>query len=455
MQINKKTVCRSAIALMLLLILVMTSMACSGTSAGGAETTTGEVTTVGNVPAVTDPPQTDDSEIQTNEDSTEPTVPAATETEAPPAEDKIISFLACGDNIVYRPAAYEAADRAVEGGRKYNFKPIYKNVADMIAAADVAFINQETVIAGAEYGISGYPTFNTPEAIANDLVELGFDVVSLANNHILDMREAGLLNTINYWRDLPVLSVGAYLDDADAASIRVLERNGVKIAFLAYTYSANGRTVRKDSPLIVSFYKDPDKNSPTYGEIYEERLADDVAAARSVADVVVVSVHWGNEDTQKVSNEQKKVAAILCDAGADVILGHHPHVLQSIEYIKSSDGTHSTLCAYSLGNFLGMQGYDYNALAGMLSFNIRVGADGVSTECVHLTPIVSYFEKDFRSNEIYLLSDFTDELCQKHCVVQRGGDGTFGGRLTLSSLRYYLNNAIADDYLADEFKSAS
>lgn len=453
MQKNINTVCRSAVALMLLLILVLTVSACAGTSAGGTDTTRGEATTGGHEPDVTDPPQSGDSETQKNEDSTSLTIPAATDTDAPPAEDKIISFLACGDNIVYRPAAYEAADRAVDGGRKYNFKPIYKNVADMIAAADVAFVNQETVIAGAEYGISGYPTFNTPEAIANDLAELGFDVVSLANNHILDMREAGLLNTINYWRDLPVLTVGAYLDDA--ASIRVLERNGVRIAFLAYTYGANGRTVRKDSPLIVSFYKDPDKNSPTYGEIYEERLADDVAAAHSVADVVVVSVHWGNEDTQKVSGEQKKVAAILCDAGADVILGHHPHVLQSIEYITSSDGTHSTLCAYSLGNFLGMQGYDYNALAGMLSFNIRVGADGISTECVRLTPIVSYFEKDFRSNEIYLLSDFTDELCQKHCVVQRGGDGTFGGRMTMSSLRYYLNNAISDEFLADEFKSAS
>lgn len=441
-----KTKFRTACALILVLLMAATAGSCTVHHAANDVTSREE--TSGSV-SITDKCET--SSVVTDMISSDDTA-VLTETESSVSEDKIISFVACGDNIIYRPAAYEAADRAAADGRKYNFGPIYKNVESMIAAADVAFVNQETVIAGEQYGISGYPTFNTPAEIANDLVDIGFDVVSLANNHILDMREEGLLNTINYWRELPVLTVGAYLDDDDAASIRVLERNGVKIAFLAYTYGANGRTVSKDSPLIVSFYKDPDKKSQTYGEIYEERLIDDVAAARNCADVVVVSIHWGNEDTQKISGEQKKVAAILCDAGADVILGHHPHVLQSIEYIESSDGTHSTLCAYSLGNFLGMQGYDYNALAGILSFNIKIGADGVSIDDVLLTPIVSYFDKNFRSNEIYLLSDFTEELCQNHGVVQRGGDGTFGGKMTLESLRYYLNNAIEDDYLANDFK---
>lgn len=382
----------------------------------------------------------------------ETTLPPETTAPIPVIEDVIVSFAACGDNILYRPAIWEAADRAVEGGRKYNFRPIYKNVDSIISEADIAFVNQETVIGGAKFGYSGYPLFNSPQDIADDLVDIGFDIVSLANNHILDMREEGLLNTINYWRGLPVVTVGAYYDAEDESDIRIIERNGIKIAVLAYTYGANGRTVAAGSPLVVPFYKEPHSSYPNYGEIFEDKLRTEVQKAKKAADVVVVSIHWGNEDTQKVSREQKKVAGILCDAGADIILGQHPHVLQPIEYLKSTDGTHTTFCAYSLGNFLGMQGYDYNALSGILTFDIRVGESGVSVENVLLIPTVSYFNVNYRDNEIYLLSDFTDELCRTHCVVKRGGDGTFGGVMSIASLRYYLNNAIADEFLSPEFR---
>ena len=412
---------------------VLTDAPDESTSEITAETTEGDITS-GTLP-------------QTETD------PAPDTTEEPePITESVVSFAACGDNILYRPAIWEAADRAVEGGRKYNFRPIYKNVEDIIAAADISFINQETVIAGEEYGYSGYPAFNSPQDIADDLVDIGFDIVSLANNHILDMREAGLLNTLNYWRTLPVLTVGAYIDEADAADLRIIERNGVKIAVLAYTYSANRRTLSADSPLRISFYKDADPASPTYGMIYEDKLRTEVAAAREVADVVIVSMHWGYEDTQKVNDEQKRLAQLLCDAGADIILGQHPHVLQPIEYLTSSDNSHSTFCAYSLGNFVGMQGYDYNALGGILTFDIRVNSQGVSVDNVLFTPTVSYFNESFRDNEIYLLSDFTAELCSSHCVVKRGWDGTFGGVMTLSSLRYYLNNAISDEYLPEAFR---
>lgn len=448
---NKKNTGLSAAALILAWLAVMLTLGGCLPQGGGdatsawtvdtSEPATAGVTTVEQI----SPPET-----------TLPETTAEATTESPGTEplptDIIVNFAACGDNILYRPAIWEAADRAQAGGRKYNFRPIYKNVESIIAAADVAFINQETVIGGAEFGYSGYPLFNSPQDIADDLVDLGFDIVSLANNHILDMRERGLLNTINYWRTLPVVTVGAYLDAEDEATLRIIERNGVRIAVLAYTYGANGRTVAADSSLVVPFYKEPHKDSPDYGTIFEEKLRSEVAKAKAAADVVLVSVHWGYEDTQKVNEEQKKVAQILCDAGADIILGQHPHVLQPIEYIKSTDGEHTAFCSYSLGNFLGMQGYDYNALSGILTFDIRVGLDGVAVENVLLTPTVSYFNKDFRDNEIYLLSDFTDELCRTHCVAVRGGDGTFGGVITLRSLRYYLNNAIADEYLPPEFR---
>lgn len=376
-----------------------------------------------------------------------------TEEPDPVMETKRLSFAACGDNILYRPAIREAATRAVEGGRKYNFRPIYKNVEDIIADADIAFINQETVIAGEEYGYSGYPTFNSPCDIADDLVDIGFDVVSLANNHILDMWEAGLLNTLNYWRELPVATVGAYINAEDASELRIVERDGVKVAFLAYTYGANGRRLGSDSELVISFYREQDPYSANYGEIFKEKLISEVSAAKAAADVVVVSIHWGREDTQVITDEQRELAVLLCDAGADVILGHHPHVLQSMEYIQSTNGDRTAFCAYSLGNFLGMQGYDHNALGGILTFELCVDADGVRVENVEFIPTVSYFNVNYLENEIYLFSEFTDELCASHCVVRRGGDGTFGGRMSMASLTKILKNAIKVDFLPDALKS--
>lgn len=284
---------------------------------GGGDLTTPAVTDTSpaapSTSEVTEPTTSETAEITTTPPDTEPL----------PPPDRVISFAACGDNILYRPAIWEAKDRAKAGGRTYNFRPIYKNVESVIAAADVAFINQETVIAGAEYGYTGYPLFNSPRDIADDLVDMGFDIVSLANNHILDMREQGLYNTIKYWNGLPVVTVGAYLNADDEATLRIVERNGVKIAVLAYTYGANGRVVASDSPLVVPFYKEPHKNYPNYDEIFEEKLRTEVARAKNAADVVLVSVHWGYEDKQTPNEEQRKVAQILCDAGADIILGHH------------------------------------------------------------------------------------------------------------------------------------
>lgn len=446
----------SACLIVLLLLICQLAVGCRPTGVG-SETSVPEssskVTPEASTDAATLESPITSGEISTEEETSVP-VPDTTE-EPKPIFDAVVGFAACGDNILYRPAIREAADRAVAGGRKHNFRPIYKNVESIISGADLAFINQETVMAGEAYGYSGYPQFNSPEDIADDLVDIGFDIVSIANNHILDMGEKGLANTLEKWNSLPVVTVGAYKDAADAANIRVIERNGVKIAVLAYTYSSNGYRLGTNSPLVVSYYRDPFRNSPTYGMIYEDKLRSEVAAAREVADVVLVSIHWGYEYTQKVNEEQKQVAQLLCDSGADIILGHHPHILQSIEFLKSSDGSRRTMCAYSLGNFYAMQGDDYNALGGILTFDIHVVDKSVNVENILFTPTVSYFNYSYRNNEIYLLSDFTAELCSSHCVVRRGGDGTFGGVMSLSTLRYYLNNVISDEYLPERFRKNS
>ena len=121
---------------------------------------------------------------------------------------KKISFLGAGDNIVYFGTVRDAQRNGTPDGRKYNFKPIYSEVADLIKNADVSFINQETLMCGDGYQFSYYPFFNGPQDMGHDLVELGFDVVGMANNHMLDKGNAGLEKTIDFWKTLPVTITG-------------------------------------------------------------------------------------------------------------------------------------------------------------------------------------------------------------------------------------------------------
>ena len=146
------------------------------------------------------------------------------QTEAPVTtaapKDTVYSFLAAGDNIIHE-AVYTDAHKRAENGTGYNFLPMYDGIADLIKDADISFVNQEGPIAGIKYGISGYPNFNAPDEAGQTLVDLGFDIVNIANNHMLDKWESGLLATIDYWETKDVLLLGAYRDQADYDNIRV------------------------------------------------------------------------------------------------------------------------------------------------------------------------------------------------------------------------------------------
>lgn len=270
---------------------------------------------------------------------------------------KEVSFLGCGDNIIYKGNVKEAASNAKAGGRTYNFKPTYALVADRIEKADIAFINQETVMAGDGYELSYYPMFNSPQDVGYDLQELGFDVVGIANNHMLDKGAKGLEKTIAFWKNMEgVLLIGGYDSREDYDTVRVLEKNGIKIAFLAYTYGTNGLTKAASSPVVIPY-------------INEDDITRQVAAAKNAADAVIVSVHWGDEGSFKPNDAQKRTAQLFADCGVTAIIGHHPHVIQPVEWITGKNGN-KTLCVYSLGNFAAEQAYDYNMVGGMISFDL-------------------------------------------------------------------------------------
>jgi len=263
-----------------------------------------------------------------------PEAPAATPApapEAPPAPPpKTASLLVAGDNLIHSTVYRTALQYG--NGERYNFVPMYKYVREYIENADIAYINQETPLGGVELELSNYPMFNSPREVADALVEVGFDVVSHANNHILDRGERGIQNTIDTWRAHPGITlIGVYENQEDRDAIRVTETNGIKFAWLAYTYSTNGISLPQGSPYIV-----PDLDA--------EVMADEIWRAKRMSDFVIVIIHWGNENSFTPSAQQREYAQLVSDAGADVILGSHPHVIQPIEYVGD------TLVIYSLGN---------------------------------------------------------------------------------------------------------
>lgn len=344
-----------------------------------------------------------------------------------------VSFAGCGDNIIYAGNTRDAKSLAVEGGREYNFKPMFEHISEKISSADIAFINQETLMAGEGYANSYYPCFNSPQDLGYDLVEVGFDVVNIANNHMLDKGADGLSRTIRFWKERDCLMIGGYENAEDFDTVRILEKNGIKIAFLSYAEHTNGISKPASSELVIP-------------KIVEADIVRQIENARAQADFVMVSVHWGDEGAFRPNEAQKKTAQLIADCGADVIIGHHPHVIQPVEYLTGKDGN-STLCVYSLGNLAAEQAYDYNMVGGIIEFDIVSVDDGKPyLENVTFNPTVFHFPSNFYGNTVYLMSDYTPELAKIH-----GVRGYYGHTLTYDGLVNYVVNTISEDFLPKNF----
>ncbi|MBQ8510715.1 MAG: CapA family protein [Clostridia bacterium] len=332
------------------------------------------------------------------------------ETTAPASTETRISFLAAGDNIIHENVYTDAKNRA-SGDEKYNFIDMYDGIADWVKAADLAFINQETMMGGDELGISGYPNFNSPQAAGEAIVQLGFDIVNIATNHMLDKKDAGLLGTIDFFESKPVTLLGGHKNKEDYQNIRVVECKGVKIAFLSYTYGLNGMTTNKGSEIYIPL-------------IDQAEIVNMVNKAETLADCVIVVMHWGDENKFTVSNEQKTLASAISKAGADVILGMHSHTVQPVEWIDNADGSR-TLCIYSLGNLISTMYNNYNMVGGIMTFDIVKDKDGVTIENPIYNPVITHYDKNRLGLQVYMYEDYTAELAAAHGTVYWGTEKRF------------------------------
>lgn len=384
----------------------------------------------------------ENSSFASSEDMADETQNKALENSASDSLDKVeiadpymgvdIRFIATGDNLIH-PNIYTDAYYRGTAEKEYDFLPMYSDVADFVSQADIAFINQETVMAGEEYGYSGYPCFNAPRQLGLDMVSLGFDIINIANNHMLDKGAAGLESTIEFWNSQPVMLLGGYLNEEDYENIRVYECEGVKIAMLSYTLSTNGIIKSASSDVVIPYIDDG-------------TILSDMEKARGLGDILIVSIHWGDENTQTPNSEQYRLAKLISNAGADVILGHHSHTLQPIEWIER-DGGGKTLCIYSLGNFVSGMARPVNQVGGFLSFSIRSdGMGGLEIADVGFTPTVFYYGMDWYNTHLYFLEDYTAEIAQSHGVA------ISGYTLTPEAAREFVTNVIDKEFLPDYLK---
>lgn len=370
------------------------------------------------------------------------TIEEETTTE-PVAEDKRVHVVAAGDNLIHYSVFKNAEAYAVnEEGVNYDFKPIYQNVKYLIEDADLAILNQETIISesnpvrGAD---GGQLIFNSPPEVADAVIDLGFDVFTMANNHLLDMGTSGLEESINFWNqkaeeyDLTVL--GAYLNEEDSENIRIREVNGVKIAFLAYAEHINGFSILDDSPLRVIMNSE------------EDVIERQIKQASEIADAVIVSAHWGVEDTHLVSEDRIELANKMVNWGADVILGCHTHTAETMEWIERDDGTRGFVY-YSMGNFVCAQTDNFNLVGELADFDIVIDGETGETylENVGAIPtIVHYDDGNFSNIRIYPYSQYTPELASSHGVPYAYPAGTYP-EFSWDILNDIINNNIPEEF---------
>jgi poly-gamma-glutamate synthesis protein (capsule biosynthesis protein) len=319
--------------------------------------------------------------------------------EEPKESPKEVSFIAAGDDLMHLVVVDDAK---VSGDAKYDFTPIYNQVKGMVSEADIAYINQETMLGGTDLGLSDFPRFNTPQELGRDLITVGFDVINHSNNHSLDKGVKGVNNTIAFWRSHPEITMmGVYDSQEDRDRVRVVEKNGIRIAFLTYAYSTNGLPIPKDKPYIVSL-------------IDKKLIAADVERAKKVSDAIIVSMHWGHEYHMEPSPEQRDLAKYLADLGVTMVVGMHPHVLQPVEWVKGKDGN-EMLVAFSLGNFVSGQTKLPRLLGGMIRVVIKKDPQGkITLEQPEMIPVVNHYEKGYKRFRIYPLESYTEELAAKH-----------------------------------------
>lgn len=355
---------------------------------------------------------------------TEPSSASAEPAPEPEPEPEV-TLVMVGDILLHTPLA--ETGELEDGG--YDFRALFANMREDISGADLALVNQEVILGGAELGVSGYPRFNAPYELGDALADAGFDVILHATNHALDKGQKGLLNCLAFWEEhypeKAVLGIHGSLEDSE--EIYIYEQDGIRIAVLNYTYGTNGIALPKDMPYAVDL-------------LDRERVAADLARAEELADFTVVCPHWGTEYKLTQSKEQEKWTVFFAENGADLIIGTHPHVIEPVYWMmRDEEGNwihaeadagqagpeDGVLVYYSLGNFCNWtsgtkKGVANRMVGGMAQVTVGRNEEGeVSIADWSVKPLVCHLERGFGGVTVYPLEEYTEELAERNEIVRQ------------------------------------
>ena len=331
-------------------------------------------------------------------------------------EKSVVELVAVGDVLMHTPLL----NYADNGDGTYDFNSIFAVMKDDISRADIAVCNQETPVdptVDADGGI--HFIFNTPTEIVDAEINAGFDVATQASNHTYDMGWDGVIHTVDYWKSRAdqIKMIGANSSQEERDTIMVYEKNGIKIAMLNYTYGLNGFTMPDDMQYLVTLIEDYNY----------DLIVSDIQRAKSMADFVIVFPHWGTEDlVGDITDYQAYWGRVFTEAGADLIIGTHPHVCEKIEWITADNGNRA-LCYYSIGNYASNQQETPEVLGGMAKVRIIKEGDHtyIDESATGVVPVVTHNVPagGFVQNVVcYKLQDYSEELAEQHDIYVNGRD---------------------------------
>lgn len=346
---------------------------------------------------------------------------------------KKVTLGATGDILLHK----RLYDKARTSDGSFNFDNMFQNIEHLFDEDHLIIVNQESIIGGEELGLSDFPHFNSPVEIGHKLKDMNVDIANIANNHILDHGERGIKKSIENWEQIGLPYVGAYKSQEDQETLRIIHKNGLRICFLSYTKGLGGKKLPKGKEYLVNHYGQT--RFAGHRDVAGTRRLIDSIKKKDLADVIVLSIHFGKEYQMLPTSYQLETANNLADAGADVIIGHHPHVVQPFNYLLDSKGR-DTFVAYSLGNFFSGQKGLYRQIGGYLTIDVEKD-DGsklvkVNNPTFNLTYVDASDKKDYK---MHLLKDVVET--QK---TIKTNDADFNAKEVyermINHVRYYLPN---------------
>ena len=316
----------------------------------------------------------------------------------PQITEKRMSLVAVGDALIHG-AVY---GDAYIGNDNYDFSKMFVLIEPLIKDYDLKYYNQETIIGGKNLGVSHYPIFNSPDEIGINLTDIGFNLISLANNHSYDKGENAIIYSVNFWNNKDVVYNGQSNSFEDRNNIKIYEKNGIKYAFIAYTDHINGFKLPSGKEYLVNIYS-------------KEQAKQDIESIKDKVDVIIVSMHWGEEYTHVPTNKQREEAQYLSSLGVNLIIGSHPHVVQPVEYVGD------TLVIYSLGNFIsGQSPLGLSKITGlMVGMDIVVKNNKVSFENINYKLLYTYCTNIYTNYKVIPFENLNDEILPNYKEIEK------------------------------------